>query len=112
MSSSNTFTIRNKKLRQKLIQMGLLFDEGDYWFFDKESKRHFDWFIASYGDYVKIMTIFCYNEKDKNFIMDSLTKPLDVYRHEDKIISLVKEMIEKYKNLKNVLALKKIEQDF
>ena len=28
--SDNPFIIRNKKLRQKLIQMGLLFIEGDY----------------------------------------------------------------------------------
>jgi len=110
--SRDIFTIKNKKLRQKLIQMGLLFDESDYWFFDIESKRNFDWFIASYGNCVKIMTIFCYNEKNKRFIMDSLSKPLDVYKHEDKIICLVKEMIEKYKNLRNILALEKIEEDF
>lgn len=37
---------------------------------------------------------------------------MDVYKHEDKIINLSKEMIEKYKNLKIILELKKIEKDF
>lgn len=110
--ANNTFTIRNKKLRQKLIQMGVLFDEADYGFIDEESKRSFDWLIASYGGYVKIHTVWDYNEKDKKIITTCLSNQLDVYRHEDKIISLAKEMIEKYKNLKNVLALEKIEKDF
>ena len=110
--SDNPFIIRNKKLRQKLIQMGLLFYESDYWFFDEESKRTFDWLIASYGGHIRINTVLDYDEINKRIITTCLSNPLDVYRHENKIISLVKEMIEKYKNLKIILALRKIEKDF
>lgn len=108
-----TFIIKNKKLRQKLIQLGVLFeDNSDYGFFDEESKRDFNWFIASYGNQVRIHTVLDYDRINKKIIFLALSVPLDVYRHEDKIISLVKEMIEKYKKLRIILALEKIEKDF
>ncbi len=111
--SRDIFTIKNKKLRQKLIQLGVLFDDNsDYGFFDEESKRDYNWFITSYGNHVRIRSVLDYDRINKKIIFLALSVPLDVYRHEDKIISLVKEMIEKYKNFKIILALKKIEEDF
>lgn len=109
-----TFIIKNKKLRQKLIQMGVLFEDNnsDYGFFDEESKRDYNWLIASYGNFVKINTVLDYDRKNKKIIPHVISGPLDVYKHEDKIISLVKEMIEKYKKLRIILALEKIEKDF
>ena len=85
--------LKNKKLSNRLHELGLVDDEMGYWFYPPYSTAF--WVISSYGDCISMVGGFNY---DSSRIIDlGLSTKYNV-EDEDLIVKQVKKLIDDFQN--------------
>ena len=85
--------LKNKKLSNRLHELGLVDDEMGYWFYPPKSIAF--WVISSYGDCISMVGGFNY---DSSRIIDlGLSTKYNV-EDEDLIVKQVKKLIDDFQN--------------